>query len=209
MRDDALTPRRRQILQFIEEATEKNGYPPTVREIGKAVGLRSSSSVQFQLRTLAEGGYLRRDGSLTRALRLRDASPAPKATEADARIRWLPVLGEVAAGQPIFADQQLEDVIPLPSRFAPGGEAFMLQVSGDSMIDAGILDGDYVIVSRTNTAEEGEIVVALVDDEATVKAFYRRDGGFELRPANPAVPTIHADEVQILGKVKGLVRTLA
>jgi repressor LexA len=208
MRDDVLTPRRRGILRFIEQATAKNGYPPTVREIGKGVGLSSSSSVQFHLRALAETGHLRRDGSLTRALRLSEAAATPKATGVAAEIRWLPVLGEVAAGQPIFADEQLEEMIPLPARFAPHGEAFMLQVEGDSMIEAGILSGDYVIVSRTSTAEEGDIVVALLGEEATVKTFYRHGTGFELRPANPTMSPIHVDEVQVLGKVKGIVRTL-
>jgi repressor LexA len=215
MQDEALTPRRRQILKFIRKATAKKGYPPTVREIGKAVGLSSSSSVQFHLRALAEAGRLHRDGSLTRALRMQDTEAPPQAAplgpseirEATPQIRWLPVLGEVAAGQPIFADEQLEDLMPLPSRLAPNGEAFMLRVEGDSMIDAGIRDGDYVIVSRTNTADEGDIVVALLDDEATVKSFHRYGDGFELRPANPSMTPIYADEVRILGRVKGILRT--
>jgi len=216
MPDEALTPRRRQILKFIQKATAKKGYPPTVREIGKGVGLSSSSSVQFHLRALAEAGHLHRDGSLTRALRVQDTEPAlqrgtavapSEIREATPQIRWLPILGQVAAGQPIFADEQLEDLMPLPARLAPNGEAFMLRVEGDSMIDAGIHDGDYVLVSRTSTADEGDIVVALLDDEATVKSFHRHGDGFELRPANLSMAPIYADEVRILGRVKGILRT--
>jgi repressor LexA len=211
MGDPVLTARRQQILRFIEDATTKNGYPPTVREIGKAVGLSSSSSVQFHLRALVEAGCLHRDGSLTRALRLSEAdrsAPAARPARDLLGVRWLPVVGEVAAGQPIFADEQVMDTLPIPARFAPNGEAFMLRVEGDSMIEAGIYHGDYVIVSRTSAATDGDIVVALLDEEATVKRFYRHPTGVELRPANSAMQPILASDVQILGKVRGIIRAL-
>jgi repressor LexA len=215
MGDKALTDRRLQVLRFIEEATRKHGYPPTVREIGEAVGLRSSSSVHFHLRELARMGLLHRDGSLTRALRLStearrsEGAPSPRPVDdrRSAEVRWVPVVGEVAAGQPIFAAEDREDLVPLPARFLPGEEAFMLRVEGDSMVEAGIHSGDYVIVSRTNTAQDGDIVVALLDDEATVKTFHRRGAAFELRPANSAMKPIVVDQLEILGKVRGLLRT--
>jgi repressor LexA len=205
MRPKTLTVRRRQILAFIAEATAEQGYPPTVREIGRAVGLSSSSSVHFHLKALADLGYLERGEKLTRALRLsEEGSPGEcaRVLDPDPQARWVPLIGEVAAGRPIFA----EDVVPLPERFVPHGDAFMLRVEGDSMIEAGIHDGDYVIVSRTSIADDGDIVVALLDDEATVKTFYRRDQGFELRPANREMSPIVTGEVQILGKVRGLLR---
>ncbi|HJN91457.1 MAG TPA: transcriptional repressor LexA [Dehalococcoidia bacterium] len=211
-----LTARRRQILTFIAEATVEHGYPPTVREIGEAVGLSSSSSVHFHLKALTEGGYLQRDGSLTRALRLSEdgatasdaASPPYLGSGDPSDARWVPLIGSVAAGAPIFAEEQCEDLVPLPPRFVPSGDAFMLRIEGNSMIEAGISDGDYVIVSRTNTATDGEMVVALIEDEATVKTFYRRDGGFELRPENAELSPIFTDDVQILGKVCGVLRSL-
>ncbi len=217
MRTKKLTPRREQILKCIAKATAERGYPPTVREIGEAVGLSSSSSVHFHLRALAEMGYVQRDGSLTRALRLSDEgsegevdldSSRAEEQKPSTPAKWLPIVGDVAAGRPVFAEEHYEDLVPLPERFAPNGEGFMLRVEGDSMIQAGIQDGDYVIVSRTSTAEDGDIVVALLDDEATVKTFFRRDNGFELRPENPSMPPILVGEVQILGKVRGLMRNL-
>ena len=210
-----LTDRRRQILRFIAEATDEHGYPPTVREIGEAVGLSSSSSVHFHLKALTEGGFLHRDGSLTRALRISEDgaiaidTPIPHTPRKATDARWLPIVGSVAAGPPVFAEEQCEDLVPLPPRFVPNGEAFMLRIEGDSMIEAGISDGDYVIVSRTTTAHDGEMVVALIDDEATVKTFYQRDGGYELRPENKDLAPIYTEEVQILGKVCGILRSFA
>ena len=218
MRSRDLNEKRRKILEFIAKSSEEHGYPPTVREIGEAVGLSSSSTVHFHLKILTELGYLHRDGSLTRALRLSEEGLAIGAepSEADLRearraaeTRWLPLVGEVAAGQPVFAVEDCDDLVPLPAQFVPNGEAFMLRVSGDSMIDAGIHNGDYAIVARSSSADEGEIVVAMVDDEATVKYFHRHGSGFELRPANPALSPIFVDDVQILGKVTGLLRSLA
>lgn len=214
MRSLRLNDKRRQILEFIAKATDEHGYPPTVREIGEAVGLRSSSTVHFHLRILTELGYLRRDGSLTRALRLTEEGQAIGGASAASRteekrmadLRWLPLVGEVAAGRPVFAVEDCDELVPLPAQFVPAGEAFMLRVSGDSMIDAGIADGDHVIVSRTAAAQDGDIVVALLDDEATVKYLYRCGNAFELRPANEAFEPIVVDEVQILGKVTGVLR---
>lgn len=217
MRTKKLTPRRQQILQYIAKATAERGYPPTVREIGEAVGLSSSSSVHFHLRALSEMGYLQRDGSLTRALRLSEEGlegevdiglPRGDDKKPAAGAKWVPIVGEVAAGRPIFAEEHYEDLVPLPQRFAPNGESFMLRVEGDSMVEAGIQDGDYVIVSRTSIADDGDIVVALLDDEATVKTFFRRESGFELRPENPSMAPIIVDEIQILGRVRGLLREL-
>jgi repressor LexA len=218
VRSKGLNDQRRRILEFIVKATEEHGYPPTVREIGEALGLRSSSTVHFHLKVLTELGYLKRDGSLTRALRLseeglaiggessiRDARESKRAAEA----RWLPLVGEVAAGQPVFATEDREDLVPLPAQFVPNGEAFMLRVSGDSMVDAGIRDGDFAIVSRCSAADEGDIVVALLEDEATVKYFHRSGSGFELRPANERFSPIFVEEVHVLGKVTGLLRSLA
>jgi len=197
-----LTERRRQILDCIARATEEHGYPPTVREIGEAVGLRSSSSVHFHLRALQEMGQLTRDGSLTRALRIAGREAPPPG------MRWVPVLGQVAAGSPIVADEERGERVPLPAHLLPNGDVFMLRVEGDSMIEKGILDGDQVIVSRTETAQNGDTVVALLDDEATVKLFYRHGDQVELRPANSALQPIFAKDVRILGKVSGLVRRL-
>ena len=173
--------------------------------------------VHFHLRILAELGYLTRDGSLTRAIRFSEEGHAvsgePSVTDLRearraAEARRLPLLGEVAAGQPVFAVEDRDDLVPLPAQFVPNGEAFMLRVSGDSMIDAGIHDGDYAIVSSTSSAHEGDIFVAMVDDEATVKYFHRHGGGFELRPANETLSPIFVDDVRILGKVTGLLRSL-
>ncbi|MBM3499986.1 MAG: transcriptional repressor LexA [Armatimonadetes bacterium] len=216
MRSRDLNEKRRRILEFIVKATEQHGYPPTVREIGEAVGLKSSSTVHFHLKILTELGYLHRDGSLTRALRLSEegqavggeAHPHSKRDGAASAARWLPLVGEVAAGQPVFAVEDCEDLVPLPAQFVPNGDAFMLRVSGDSMIDAGIHDGDCVIVSRSDSASEGDIVVALLEDEATVKYFHRHPDGVELRPANPAFRPIVAEDVQVLGKVTGFLRSL-
>ena len=200
-----LTAKRRQILDYIARTSREHGYPPTVREIGAEVGLSSSSSVHFHLRWLAENGYLERDGSLTRALRVADTG-APAGSSAPAT--FVPLVGRVAAGEPIFASQNIEQLVPASSDLFGQGDLFMLEVKGDSMIEAGILDGDLVVVNQQPTAEEGEIVVALLGDEATVKYLHRREGRIELRPANSAMEPIAADDVQIIGRVRGVIRSL-
>ncbi|MGD9496258.1 MAG: transcriptional repressor LexA [Armatimonadota bacterium] len=199
-----LTPRRRQILDFIARTIEERGYPPTVREIGAEIGLRSSSSVHYHLRVLEKEGLISRDGSLTRALRVGDDGAAPRR----GRTRYLPLVGRVAAGRPILATENIERLVPAAEDLFGSGDLFLLQVEGDSMIDAGILDGDLVVVSQQPTAEDGEIVVALLDDEATVKYLHRHPDRIELRPANAAMEPIFVQDVQIIGRVRGVIRSL-
>ena len=199
MEKQVLTDRRRRILDFIDEHIAEHGYPPTVREIGQRVGLSSSSSVHFHLKALEDAGYLERDASLTRAIRKTGAAQ-------DRGSRSIPLVGRVAAGEPILATENVEEFIAMPGSLLPDGETFMLQVKGDSMEQAGILDGDYVIVQCRETAENGDIVVALLDDEATVKRFYRHSDHIELRPANDRYEPIIVGNVQVIGRVRGVVR---
>ena len=205
MSRDELTSRRREILDFIVRATETNGYPPTVRDIGEAVGLRSSSTVHFHLKALERGGYIQRDGNLTRAIRASGGSKTDGRRDA---MRFVPLVGQVAAGQPIFADQNIEEMMPLPENLFAPGDLFMLRVKGDSMIEDAILEGDYVIVSRQNHADNGDTVVALIDDEATVKRFFRRPDHVELQPANATMQPIIVRSVQIVGRVCGVIRSM-
>ncbi len=204
-RSPELTAKRRQILDFISTTSRERGYPPTVREIGAEVGLSSSSSVHFHLRWLAEHEYLERDGSLTRALRVTGSAADSPDT---ARTNYVPLVGQVAAGEPIFASQNIEQLIPTSPDLFGEGELFMLKVKGESMIEAGILDGDLVVVSSQPTAEAGEVVVALLDDEATVKYFHPHQDHVELRPANSTMAPIVSDNVQIVGRVCGVIRSL-
>lgn len=205
MRTRTLTARRQQILDFIVDHIEENGYPPTVREIGEHVGLSSSSSVHFHLKALEESGHLQRDGSLTRAIRPSGAHTRPSGEALEASI---PLVGQVAAGEPILAAENVEELMPMPETLFPEHDLFMLRVKGNSMVNAGILDGDYVIVQCQATADNGDIVVALLDDEATVKRFYKRIDHFELRPENDAMDSFRVSEVQILGRVRGVLRRL-
>ncbi len=199
-----LTPRRRQILDFISRTVQERGYPPTVREIGAEIGLKSSSSVHYHLRVLQENGYITRDGSLTRALRVVGDEGGP----ARARTTWLPLVGRVAAGEPILAAENIERLIPSSTELFGTGDLFLLEVQGNSMIDAGILDGDLVVVNQQPTAEDGEIVVALIDDEATVKFLHRHPEQIELRPANSSMRSIFVDDVEIIGRVRGVIRSM-
>lgn len=211
-----LTARQQAILRVIQQTTAERGYPPSVREIGQGVGLTSPSSVAHQLRTLEELGYLRKDPHRPRALVVsrpeESGSPATpdisalpaEHTPADA-VR-VPLVGRIAAGGPILAEQHTEDVMPLPRDLVGEGELFMLTVVGDSMIDAAICDGDFVVVRRQPTCENGDIVAALLGDEATVKTFKRRDGHVWLMPHNPAYEPILGDHAQILGKVVSVLR---
>ncbi len=200
MPSDNLSQRRQQILDCIITATRDHGYPPTVREIGQAVGLTSSSSVHFHLRALEQAGYLERDGSLTRALR-------PKLFRHAMAARQVPLVGKVAAGEPILAQQNIEEAMPLPDGLFPDGDLFLLRVKGDSMINAGIMDGDLVVVHRQQTATNGDIIVALLDEEATVKRFFQHSHAVELRPENDALEPIITREAQILGRVCGVIRS--
>ena len=203
-----LTDRQRQILDFLTKYVDAHGYPPTVREIGEAVGLASPSTVHAHLANLERAGHLRRDPTKPRAIELRRE---PKAAPAD--VHKLPLVGEVAAGGPLLAEENIEDYLAVPEPLSRGGEEFLLRVKGDSMVNAGILDGDIAVVQRQQDARDGEIVVALAGDdesadEATVKTFYREKGRVRLQPENAAFEPIYAEHVQILGKVVGVFREL-
>jgi repressor LexA len=211
--ESGLTPRQRAILDMIRDTVEQRGYPPSVREIGEGVGLTSPSSVAHQLGTLERLGYLRRDPNRPRALVVADLSDlgteaTPIGGAGPAHYVDVPLVGRIAAGGPILADQQVEAVFPLPRDLVGDGELFMLNVVGDSMIDAAICDGDWVVVRRQQTAENGDIVAALLDDEATVKTLKRRDGHVWLMPHNPAYAPILGDEATIMGKVVSVLRRL-
>jgi repressor LexA len=223
---DGLTTRQRLVLETIRSSVESRGYPPSMREIGEAVGLTSPSSVKHQLMTLERKGYLRRDPNRPRAIEVvqaddsrsvqqwspsaafgfgdedtaeRDSAPTPS---------YVPVVGRIAAGGPILADQVVEDVFPLPRQLVGDGDLFLLKVVGDSMIDAAICDGDWVVVRRQPVAENGEIVAAMIDGEATVKSFKRIDGHVWLLPHNAAYAPIAGDDSQLLGRVVSVLRSL-
>jgi repressor LexA len=225
--DDGLTPRQRLVLETIRSSVETRGYPPSMREIGEAVGLTSPSSVKHQLTALERKGYLRRDPNRPRAIEVvhpddsraiaswqaeqasdrygveeiapADAAPAPS---------YVPVVGRIAAGGPILAEQVVEDVFPLPRQLVGDGDLFLLRVAGDSMVDAAICDGDWVVVRRQPVAENGEIVAAMIDGEATVKTFKRADGHVWLLPHNAAYAPIPGDDAQVLGRVVTVLRSL-
>jgi len=209
--DDDLTPRQRRVLEVMRDWVERFGYPPSVREIGEAVGLTSTSSVAHQLRALERKGYLRRDPNRPRAVGIRPAESAPDTSEApSARPTpiFVPVVGRIAAGGPVLAEQLVEDVFPLPKEIVGEGSLFLLRVAGDSMVEAAITDGDWVVVRQQPTAENGDIVAAMIDAEATVKTFKRRDGHVWLLPHNPAYEPIPGDEAIVLGRVVAVLRRL-
>lgn len=188
---------QQRILAFIEQEIAQKGYPPSVREIGDAVGLKSTSTVHGHLRRLEARGMLRRDAMKPRAMEVcADNAPARSAG-----IEMVPLVGNVAAGSPILAEEYIEDQIPLPETLLGEGKHFVLKVHGDSMINAGIMDGDYVVVRQQNTANNGEIVVAMIEGSATVKSFYRENGHFRLQPENSAMLPIITRSVDIAGKV--------
>ncbi|KYH31117.1 LexA repressor [Moorella mulderi DSM 14980] len=199
-----LTPRQEMVLNYIRHFIDVHGYPPTVRDICQATGLRSSSTVHGHLNRLEKKGYIRRDPTRSRAIEILTTYPGPSHTTRN--MVSVPLLGKITAGQPILAVENIEEVFPLPSELAGSEDAFMLQVQGDSMIEAGILDGDYLIVRPQDRAENGDIVVALLGDEATVKYFHRYEDHIELVPANSRLQPIKTREVTILGKVTGLYR---
>jgi repressor LexA len=212
-----LTPRQRKVLEVIRDWVERFGYPPSVREIGDAVGLTSTSSVHHQLRSLERKGYLRRDPNRTRAVDVRgpeDVADAPVPADDTAAgdlhpaPAFVPLLGNIAAGGPILAEQAVESVFPLPREIVGEGTLFLLNVRGDSMIEAAITDGDWVVVRQQPVAENGEIVAAMIDGEATVKTFKRRDGHVWLMPANPAYDPIPGDDATVLGRVVAVLRRL-
>jgi repressor LexA len=206
-----LTDRQRQILDFLMKYVDAHGYPPTVREIGEAVGLASPSTVHAHLANLERAGLLKRDPTKPRAIELRREPKAAPAAAVD--VHKLPLVGEVAAGGPLLADENIEDYIAVPEPLSHGGDEFLLRVKGDSMINAGILDGDIAVVERAQDARNGDIVVALAGDdesadEATLKRFFREDGRVRLQPENDSLEPIYAAHVQILGKVIGVFRQL-
>jgi repressor LexA len=219
-----LTPRQQRVLAHIKDSIEKRGYPPSMREIGEAVGLTSSSSVAHQLKVLEEKGFLKRDPNRPRAIEVflpevmaarrslgtaeetsfdetgvGDAAPAPS---------FVPMVGRIAAGGPILAEERVEDVFPLPKQLVGDGQLFLLEVSGDSMVDAAICDGDYVVIRQQPTAENGEIVAAMIDGEATVKTFQRKSGQVWLLPHNAAYEPIDGNHATILGKVVAVLRRI-
>jgi repressor LexA len=200
----SLTKRQQEIFDFVKQYVSEHGYPPTVRDIGKAIGLASSSTVHAHLANLEKLGLLRRDPTKPRAIEvLKD-----KARQAVAPA-GLPVVGQVAAGQPVLADENIEEYVPVPGIAGGDDGEFVLRVKGDSMKDAGILEGDFVIVRRQETAGDGDIVVALVGEEATVKRFFREDDHVRLQPENDSLEPIRTREAQVLGRVVGLCRRVS
>ena len=204
--ETGLTPRQRKILEFINEATQANGYPPAMREIGAAVGLTSSASVSYQLGVLAEKGWIRRDSTKGRAMEV--TVPGQEGAITPERSVNVPLVGQIAAGIPITAEQNIEEVHTLPESLVGKGDIYMLKVKGDSMIDAAICDGDFVVIRAQKTAEKGEIVAAMIDGEATVKTWSKKDGHYWLLPANDDFAPIPADNAEILGKVTAVLRSL-
>ncbi|GAA1357956.1 transcriptional repressor LexA [Arthrobacter koreensis] len=226
-RPRALTPRQKKILETIQASVSANGYPPSMREIGDTVGLASLSSVTHQLSQLEKMGYIRRDPKRPRAMEIlvpllmhkETSGSAPETPETGAAASvtelttavdtaMVPLVGRIAAGGPILAEQVVEEMVPLPRQLVGHGELFMLRVSGDSMVDAAICDGDWVVVRRQQTAENGDIVAALLDDEATVKTFRQRNGHTWLLPQNTRYEPIMGDHATIMGKVVSVMRSL-
>lgn len=197
-----ITAKQEEILKYIKEQILKKGYPPAVREICEAVHLKSTSSVHAHLETLEKNGYIRKDPTKPRAIEILDDTFNLTRRE----VVNVPLVGNVAAGMPILATENIENYFPIPSEFMPNQDVFMLHVKGDSMINVGILDGDNILVRQQNTASNGEIVVALVDDSATVKTFYKEDGYYRLQPENDHMDPILVDDVSILGIVFGVFR---
>lgn len=204
----ALSVRQQHILDCISQHVERHGYPPTVREIGLAVGLSSSSTVHAHLKTLEDGGHIQRDAVLTRAIKVTPGTSIGTSRMPARAVTQVPVLGTVAAGQPRLATQDVEEMFPLPADFL-SGDGFMLRVKGDSMIDDGIHENDYVVVRQQQTADNGETVVALIDNEATVKRFFKEKQRIRLQPANRRMKPMYFDSVEIVGKVVGLVRRMS
>lgn len=201
-----LSERQIDILEYIKQHLKLRGFPPTVREIGKAVGLHSSSTVHAHLTTLEKKGYLHRDPLHPRSIEITDGSGLPGMIKEMINV---PVVGRIAAGQPILAEENIQDVFPLPQDFVGAkDDLFMLTVAGESMIDAGILDGDYILVEKASIARNGEIVAALVEDEATVKRFYKEKDHIRLQPENKNMDPIIVPDAQIIGKVIGVFRRI-
>ena len=201
MAQGKISPKQLEILEYIKSQILERGFPPAVRDICEAVHLKSTSSVHSHLETLEKNGYIRRDPTKPRAIEILDDSFNMRREMVN-----VPIIGRVAAGEPILAEQNIEDYFPIPMEFMPNNQTFILKVQGESMINAGILDGDMVIVEQRATARNGEMVVALIEDGATVKTFYKEDGHIRLQPENDAFEPIILDDCMILGKVFGVFR---
>lgn len=220
MHRPGLTKRQRQILEYIHTCVDEKHYPPSVREIGKAMGLSSPSTVQVHLNTLEEKGYIKRDSAKSRSMVITDkasealgvkplgVSPEGASHHEAPSVVEVPLVGRVAAGMPILAEQNIEDQVPLPAAFFGDDSSFLLTVHGESMIEAGILDGDVLVVREQDTADNGQIVVALLDDGATVKTFYREKDCIRLQPQNSSMEPIYTRDAKIMGVVTGLFRSL-
>ena len=218
--ENGLNKRERAILKFIQKEIEQKGFAPSVREIGKAVDLSSTATVQGYLKALEERGFIKKETQKGRTLRLLrnhkgdnvitdgQGISDTKQFYTNKEMVNVPVVGKITAGQPILAVENITDTFPIPIDFVGNSESFMLTVSGESMIEAGILDGDYILVKRTNSAENGQIVVALIEDEATVKTFYKEDGHIRLQPENSTMEPIIVPDCKILGKVAGVFRKI-
>ena len=217
---DKLTEKQRQILEYLKQEILQRGFPPSVREICEAVSLRSTSSVHAHLETLERKGYIKRDATKPRAIEICDEGfhtgrlgaiqgIASEDTASQSEVAQIPLIGKVAAGEPILAVENIEGYFPMPVDRLPNAETFLLKVQGESMVNAGILDGDLVLVEQQATAENGEKIVALVNDSATVKTFYKEDGYFRLQPENDEMDPILVDDLQIVGKVIGVLRFLS
>ena len=197
-----ISQKQSEILEYIKEQILQRGYPPAVREICEAVHLKSTSSVHSHLETLEKNGYIRRDPTKPRAIEIIDDNFNLSRRE----MVQVPMVGRVAAGEPILAQENIENYFPIPTEFMPNNDTYILKVQGESMVNAGILNGDYVLVEKKNTAENGQMVVALVEDGATVKTFYKENGHYRLQPENDFMDPIIVPEVEILGKVIGVFR---
>ena len=205
MAQGKISPKQQEILEYIKSQILERGFPPAVRDICEAVHLKSTSSVHSHLETLEKNGYIRRDPTKPRAIEILDESFNFTRRE----MVNVPMVGRVAAGEPLLAEQNVENYFPIPMEFMPNNQTFMLRVKGDSMINIGIFDGDLVLVEQRQTARNGEVIVALVEDGATVKRFFKEEGVFRLQPENDALGPIIVKEVQILGKVIGVFRFLS
>ena len=202
MSNGNISKKQSEILEYIKEQILERGFPPAVREICEAVNLKSTSSVHSHLETLEKNGYIRRDPTKPRAIEILDENFNLSRRE----MVQVPIVGRVAAGEPILAEQNITDYFPIPVEFMPNKNTYMLKVSGESMINAGILDGDFVLVQKECTAANGDMVVAMIDDSATVKRFYKEEGIYQLQPENDHMDPIIVDHVEILGKVIGVFR---
>ena len=205
--EHGLTARQVKILEVIKAAIDSQGYPPSMREIGLAAGLASPASVKYQLEALEQKGWIRRDATRGRAIEVKIPGETEQSVIPE-KTRMIPLVGRIAAGSPILAEQEVEEVFPLPVSLVGQGELFLLKVVGDSMVDVAICDGDYVVIRAQKNAEKGEIVAAMIDGEATVKTFSKKDGHYWLLPANENYAPIPADDAEILGKVTAVLRSV-